>query len=192
MDTPDIPASDYGKKLSKGELPPLESLPDRQWLTARIIEVKYKYAIFNNKIQMVTDMEGNEVLDEDGQPIPRREFEIVFEFSDYKLPNKKPRKAWLRLGASLHEKANLPVFLNNVCPMTPFETPSGIIQALKGKHVSLQLKNKANKKDPSKPPYQNVIFDAVVPVGQEKNPPPDQSYREQDLEEEIPDGGESF
>ena len=168
-EAPEIPESEYNKKVGS-DLPPkkpLPLLPEREWLRANIVNVKYQYAMFNNAIQYITykDEETQEdvfVTDPDtGEKIPRKEFEIVFELADYMLPNNEPRKAWLKMGASSGEKAHLPKFLNALLGTTQnADTPQLIIDGLKGLDVLLQVGNKENKKDPDHP-YQNVIWDAV-------------------------------
>jgi len=172
-DRPEIPQDEFNKPLSKGgELPPLPLLPDREWLNALIVDVDFRYAMFNGQIQYVTRTEvdpatGQEidiaVTDDQGEKICRKEFNIKFELADYTLPNNKgPRCCWLTMGASMGDKAHLPQFLFNVIGKDFEPTcPTDIIRALTGKAVRMQLKNKPNKKDPTRPPYQNVIYDAV-------------------------------
>lgn len=170
---PEVPKDEYSKKVGS-DLPPkkpLSLLPDRDWLRANIVDVKYQYAMFNNAVQYISYKEEGSteetfVLDEVTQEkIPRKEFEIVFELADFMLPNNEPRKAWLKMGASSGEKAHLPKFLNTMLGSTHnADTPQLIIDALNGTDVMLQVGNKDNK-DPEKPPYQNVIWDAVKPAG---------------------------
>jgi hypothetical protein len=162
MDRPPIPEDEYKQPIEKKELPPLPLLPDREWLRAEIADVKYQISMFNGKPQVVADKDGNPIL-ENGEEIYRREFEIVFHMADYDMPNSdKPRMQWLRMGASIGEKAHLPHFLINVLGHDyEARTPQEIVMALRGQEVLLQLGNKPNKKDPSRPPYQNVIYDAV-------------------------------
>lgn len=172
---PEIPQDEMKKKVGSDmpERKPLPLLPDREWLNATIIEVKYQVSMFNNQVQYVTDQEGNPILDDDGNQIMRKEFEIVFAFDDYTIPGKDdPRKAWLRMGASFGEKAHLPQFLYNVLgPQVNVETPADIIEALKGLRVKLQVSNKYNKeKDRT---YQNVVFDAVKTIGAQERPQPE-------------------
>lgn len=187
---PEVPQDEFDAPLGgSGSKEPLDLLPDRTWLRAKIKEVKLQYAIFNGKIQNITRMDGTEVLDANDKPIPRKEFEIVFEFADYKLPNKEPRKAWLRMSASMGENAHLPVFLANVCPDDLFTKPKDVIASLKGLQVELQLSNKKSKKDPSRT-YQNVIFDAVRFAGSKQerieDPSPMTAKDIQYGDEEIP------
>ncbi len=158
---PDVPVDDYDKPVGSNmpERKPLELLPEREWLEAKIVKVVYQYAMFNNKMQYITDMDDQPILDENDQPIPRKEFNITFELKDYFLPNNEPRKAWLRMSASFGDKANLPIFLTSILGNYP-DTPGEIISGLEGVSVKLQLQNKPNK-DKTKQPYQNVIFDAV-------------------------------
>ena len=193
---PEIPEGEYKKPLSKGgDLPPLELLPAREWLGAIIICVEYRVCMFNGQVQYMTkkefdENEGKEVevqiLDRETQlPIPRREFYITFEFHNFSLPNGNPRKAWLQLGASLGEKAHLPTFLFNVLGADyNVDTPEGIVSALRGTEVRLQLKNKPNK-DLSKPPSQRVVFDAVERLKEDPTPPPAQPIKEADLKPEV-------
>jgi len=171
-DRPDIPKDEYDRPMSGGDLPPLDLLPEREWLRGRIVNVEYRYAMFNGKVQYVTkkkfDQEANKeidvpVLDKDDKKIARKEFNIKFELVDYCLPNDKgPRCNWLTLGASMGDRSHLPTFLENVLG-DKFEpdSPKDVIEALRGRAIQLQLKNKPNTKDRSKPPYQNVIYDAV-------------------------------
>ncbi len=162
---PDVPADDYDKPVGSDmpERKPLELLPEREWLNAKIVKVDYQYAMFNNKVQYITDGDDNPILDENDQPIPRKEFKLTFEFKNYLLPNNAPRKTWLQMSASFNDKANLPVFLNNVLGAEYPKTPTEIISALNEAHVKLQLQNKPNK-DAAKLPYQNVIYDAVKTI----------------------------
>ena len=185
MDRHEIPDEDFNKPVKSGERKPLPLLPQREWLTAAIVEVKYQYVIFNNEIQYMTDKDENQILDSDSNPIPRREFEITFEFHDFFLPNDKPRKAWLRLSASFGESAHLPVFLWGVIPGHKLSTPAQIIEALKGKDVKLQLKNKASKKDPKKI-FQNVIWDSVQKIDANTGTPEPELLDPEDLDPEQP------
>lgn len=169
---PQIPREDYGKPIPKGgDLPPLELLPEREWLFAKILKVEYRVVVFNNKVQNLTRKDEDtgqdiEIIDEEsGLPIPRREFNITFQMHDYYLPNQDPRKTWLQIGASLGEKAHLPTLLyNTIGAEAVVDTPEVLISGLEGMEVRLQLKNKPNKKDASKPPYQQVVYDAVQSV----------------------------
>jgi len=160
---PEIPENEYDQPMGGGgDREPLALLPDREWLKAKISGVKFQYSIYNNQIQHIKDDQDNDILDNDGNPIRRREFEIQFELLDYQLPNGKPRKQWLRMSASRGERAHLPVFLANILPtdFVEIKTPKDVIDALEGQNVYLQLSNRQGKKDPSRT-YQNVIFDAV-------------------------------
>jgi len=187
---PEIPPEDYKQPLSKGgDLPPLELLPTREWLGAKIVDVVYRIMMFQGKIQYMTkketDDQGKEVeiqiLNKENKPIPRREFYMTFEFHNYSLPNGDPRKAWLQLGASLGEQAHLPTFLYNVLGANYVaETPEEIVDSLKGKEIKLQLKNKPNK-DPDKPPSQRVVYDAVERLDAESTPPPAEPIKEGEI-----------
>jgi len=190
---PEIPKDEYSKPLNKGgDLPPLELLPAREWLGARIVDVEYRICMYNGQIQYMTkkdDATGDDIqiLDKEGNPIARREFYMTFEFHNYSLPNKSPRKAWLQLGASLGEKAHLPTFLYNVLGADySTETPQDVVSALKGAEVRLQLKNKPNK-DASKPPSQRVVFDAVERIGKEEEQPPAQPITEEEVAPASPE-----
>jgi len=167
MERPEIPSDEYNKPVGS-EMPPqepLELLPEREWLNARISEVKYQVVLFNNAIQYVSYEDDDKkevfVLDEAKNKIPRKEFEIKFLFDDYDLPNNKgKRKAWLTLGAAFGDRAHLPKFLIKVInKKLEKPTPEEIINQLEGVTVKLQLKNKDNK-DGTKT-YQLVVWDAV-------------------------------
>jgi hypothetical protein len=142
-----------------GEMKEFELLPDREWLKAIMVKCDYEISYFNGKPAVMTNQEGEELTDKDGNPLYRKVFNITFELKDYTTDKGTPRKAWLRIGASMHEKAHLPVFVRNVFGDTDIESPEEFIKACEGKEVELQLSNKKSK-DGTKT-YQNVIFDAV-------------------------------
>ncbi len=160
---PEIPRDDFDKPLGSDlpERQPLDLLPDREWLRAEIASVRYQYSMFNNKVQYYTNQDGEEILDEEGKRIPRREFEITFELKDFDLPNGKPRNAWLRMSASKGDKAHLPVFLFNMGIQDAY-TPQDVIDRLTGANVLIQVANKPNM-DNTKV-YQNVIYGADKPA----------------------------
>lgn len=136
-------------------------LPEREWLKAKIDKVDYRIAQFQGKTQYLTDQEQNPILDKAGEPIPRKEFNITFILKDYQIDNGSPRKAWLRLGASLGKGANLPTFLINMrVAGSESTTPQDIILDLEGQDVEFQL---ANKPREGKQPFQVVLFDTVRP-----------------------------
>lgn len=166
---PEIDPSEFDKPVGSDmpERKPLPLLPDRVWLRAVIEDVAYQVAMFNNQVQYLTDKNDAPILDEDGNKIMRKEFNITFVLPDYKMDNGEPRKAWLRMGASMGEKAHLPVFLFHVLgkqASDSIETPGQVIRALKGREVKLQLSNKPNK-DRTRM-YQNVVYDAVQAMGE--------------------------
>lgn len=152
-------------KGGKGTMKDLPLLPEREWLNAVVVEVKYEQGKFNGQPAYLTDYETKEqILDDSGNPIPRMIFNITFELPDHVIPNTEGinRKCWLTLGASLNEKAHLPHFLFNVCGKnTSFNTPRDVITKLEGKTVRLQLKNKPDKNGKI---WQNVVWDAVQRV----------------------------
>ncbi len=172
-DRPEISKDEYGKPVSKGG-EPLPLLPDREWLTARIKSVEYRVSMFNNQVQNITkkvfDEAENkeieeEILDDEGNPIPRKEFNLTFALDNYELPNKEPRRVWLSMGATMGERSHLPTLLHNTLGHdNEVQTPQEIIDALTGLPVKLQLSNKPNK-DTTKQPYQKVIYDAVKTIG---------------------------
>lgn len=153
---------DMNKPIPKGRnLPPLELLPEREWLNAKITEVVYQQAVFMGKPAFLTDKDKNLVLDNDDKPIPNMEFKITFALSNHSLHNGDPRRAWLNMGASLGKKAKLVKFCANMKINTDGEfTPQTFIEATKGKEVKLQM---ANVEKEGKT-YQNVVFDAVKPA----------------------------
>jgi len=164
---PEVTQDQLNQKVGSDmpEREPLDLLPEREWLNAHIQSVAFQVAMFNNQVQYVTYKDENDqdvaVLGEDGEKIMRKEFEFIFIFDDYDMPQGNgKRKAWLRLGASFGEKSHLPKFLVKVLPEgLNVETPQQIIDAVRGKAVQLQLKN-VEAKDGSKT-YQNVVWDAV-------------------------------
>lgn len=145
------------------EREPLELIPDREWIDAKISDVSYEIDVFNGKTQYITNKKEEFVLDKDGNKIPRKVFNITFTLNDYKLPNGNQRKSWLRLGASLGQNAKLPTFLANLgIEVGPDATPRDIEDMLKGMDVKIQLANRKSK-DGSKT-FQNVVYDAVKPL----------------------------
>lgn len=154
----------YDKPMqNKLEREPLELIPDREWINAKIYDVVYEIDVFNGKTQYITNKKEEFILDKEGNKIPRKVFNITFNLNDYKLSNGNPRKAWLRLGASLGENAKLPKFLDNLgIEVGPDATPRDIEDMLKGMDVKIQLANRKSK-DGSKT-FQNVVYDAVKPL----------------------------
>lgn len=146
---------------SGGEMKDLELLPDREWLKAEIKDVKLQISYYNNKPVTKKDKNDNEILDENGEPIYRREFAITFALKDYKLPNDEPRKVWLNLTASLGKQAKLPKFLESVFGQIEYDglTPKQIIDNLKHiKRVKLQMQNRTSKAGKV---YQMPVYDAI-------------------------------
>lgn len=161
----DMPENELDKPLATGDKKPLPLLPELTMLDAQITNVTLEYAQFQGKPQYLQDFETKEnILDANGQPIPRKEFNITFSFNDYQLPNKDPRKAWLKLGASLGEKSKLAKFLKvlNVNIVNP--NPRTLITCLMGRHVRFQLVNKES----GGTVYQNINFDSIRPVDESK------------------------
>ncbi len=156
------PATDeFDKPLSRGNSEPLELLPDREWLRAKVHNVEYQISYFNNKPITVTDSDDNEILDDEGNPIYRREFKITFYLQDFCLKNGDARQAWLHIGASLGKKANLPKFLANLFGRGEFNdlSPKQIVAMLDDKNVKLQMANKVAQSSGNT--YQQVVWDAV-------------------------------
>ena len=168
VDRPEIPRDRYKQPVGTGTTrEPLELLPEREWLSAKIIDVKFQIAMFNNQIQYMTYKDDNgedvQILDEHKKPIMREEFEFVFSMQNYELPNGDKRKSWLKLGSSFGEKAHLPQFLMKVLTsLDGLTDPDSIIAACKGKEVKLQLKNRENKEKTRT--YQLVVWDAVKAI----------------------------
>jgi len=190
-DRPNIPKEDYQKPLGGGsEFPPLDLLPSRSWLGAKIIDVEYRIVIFNGQIQYLTKKteagEEESILDDNGEKIPRREFNITFSMHNYSLPNGDPRKTWLTMGASLGDQAHLPTFLYNTLGHdNDADTPDKIINRLKGLEIRLQLKNKP-RKDKTKPPYQQVVYDAVEALGNAPVADPVEPIKEDEIDPSEP------
>jgi len=190
-DRPEIPKDEYGRPVSKGG-EPLPLLPDREWLTARIKSVEYRVQMFNNQVQNLTrkvfdEVENKEIeediLDDEGNTIPRKEFNLTFALDNYELPNKEPRRVWLSIGATMGERSHLPTLLHNTLGHdNEVQTPQEIIDALTGLPVKLQLSNKPNK-DTTKQPYQKVIYDAVKTIGTgvKPEPEPETPMKEKDV-----------
>jgi len=161
MDRQQPPRDDYDKPLPKQKaLPPLPFLPDREWLKGRISKVSYEYVYFKGKMQYLTSQKTEElILDESGEAIPRRQFNIEILCNDYQLPNGEPRKAWVKLGASMGSQANLPKFLANMDMDEEDPTPQVIIDYLVDKDVKFQMATKQGTNGE----YQQVVWDSVKP-----------------------------
>ena len=162
MSEQQVNPEDFNAPLPKGggDLPPLEMLPDREWLQAKISDVKFQYSYFNNQPQYMTDKDDNQILDSNGLPIKRKEFKVTFSMKGYELSNGNPRNSWLTMGASMGEKAHLPKFLDNVGLINEdVSSAQMVIDKLINLNVQLQLKN-VTKKDGSGQ-YQMVVWDAV-------------------------------
>jgi hypothetical protein len=141
---------------------PLEFLPEREWIKGRVSKAEYEYVYFNNVIQYLTDQEKNPILDENGEQIARRQFNIEIMLNDFTLPNGDPRRAWIKLGASMGGKAHLPMFLKNLGYENIDPTPQDIIDFLKDIGVKFQMANKENQSNGNL--YQQVIWDSVKPL----------------------------
>ena len=158
---PKPPAEELDEPMRTITLPPLPDFPNREWLSAVIVEVEYEYANFNGKIQYLEDKDKNQILDENDQPQPRKQFKITYEMVDYELPNGAPRKAWLHLGLSFGPRAKLPGYLAEfpiIVDHDNLPTPKEIIELLKGKHVFIQF---ANITDESGEIKQRLVKDAI-------------------------------
>ena len=145
-------------KSQQVDLPPL---PELEPLEAVISKVEFKADEFKGKPVYITDQNKVNILDSEGNPIPRKIFNITFDFKEYKIKNNEPRKAWLKVGASFNEKAKLPKLLEALrLKVSENPTPNEIITLLSGLNIKLQLKN--NPKDGKI--YQNIIFDTIRPL----------------------------
>lgn len=139
----------------------LPLLPELEPLDATITDVEYKTDEFKGKTVYLTNENKETILDNDGNPIPRKIFNVTCSFKAYTLANGTARKSWLKLGASMNEKAKLPKLLEALkLKVSSNPTPREIIDLLKGVDIKLQLKN--NTKDSKT--YQNIIFDTIRPA----------------------------
>jgi len=160
-----IPQGEMEKPMQRNEAPPLEFFPEREWLDAMIDKVEYRYVYRKGYIQYLQNSNKEDILDDDGEKIARREFNITFIMKAYDLPNGDPRKSWLSLGASMGQKAHLPKVLEVFGYTNENPTPSQIIEALEGKEVRFQVSNK--KSETTDKEYQNVIWDSLKLVPKE-------------------------
>lgn len=136
------PADEMDKPMQARSLPPLEDLPNREWLRAIISDVSYEYAMFDGKVQNVQDADKNDILDDDGNPIPRKIYKITYDLLDFTLPNGKPRNGWLNLGVAFGKNAKMPGYLlefGYVLNMDALPSPKEVIALLTGKHVFIQF-----------------------------------------------------
>jgi hypothetical protein len=146
-------------KSPKTDLP---LLPELEPLEATITEVEFKTDEFKGKTVYLTNDNKETILDGDGNPIPRKIFNVTVSYKSHLLSNGTARKSWLKLGASMNEKAKLPKLIDALkIKISDNPTPKEIIDALKGFQVKLQLKN--NEGNDGKV-YQNIIFDTIRPA----------------------------
>lgn len=151
--------SEYDNKLVRGERKPLPLLPELEMLNSQITDVKFEFAMFKGQQQYVTDYETKEfIYDPAGQKIPRKEFNVTFSIKGHSLPNGSPRKAWLKVGASLGEKSKLTKLLYMLEIKLKDPTPRDIMSALLNKEIRFQLVNKEGKDGET---YQNINFDSI-------------------------------
>lgn len=153
----------FGIKDNRKEF---ELLPDREWLRAEIEKVEYRQAKFKGELQYYTDQKTEQfILDDNGQKIPRMEFNITFKLLDYFMDdNVTNRKAWLRVGASLNGSSHFSLFLINVLTEEPTLSQTEkwwewVVNNLPGIRVKLQLRN--SKPNANGKIWQEVIYDAV-------------------------------
>lgn len=167
----EVPPELLDKPLPKGgDFGPMEILPEREWLKAKITDVKMVYAMFKGQVQYVTAKNkdtGEEefVLDDKGQKKPRLQIVVVYSLIDYQLSNGDPRKGWAHFGASLGDKAILPKYLTKLNGAKLLENgrqPSfnEIKNHLFGLSVWIQFETKTSK-DPDKEDAQYVVKEAV-------------------------------
>lgn len=153
-----ITPQDYQQQIGQKERQPLPLLPELEKITAEIAEVKLQYAVFAGKPVYILDQQTQKpILDKDGNPIQKKEFQITFNLKDYHLSNGEPRKQWLKVGASWNDKSKL----KKLCKTLGFDweliTPKLIVDSLLEVIVSFQLVNKeSNGKI-----YQNINFDSI-------------------------------
>lgn len=157
MENKQIPQAEFHKSLSAPKMK-LPLLPELEMMEAEITSVIYQYSFFGGKPNYITNENKELVLDANGQPIQKKEFAITFALKDFTLNDGKPRKQWLRLGASLNEKAKLKKFLTLLGCDIPTLTPQLIIDLLTGTKVKFQL---VNKPDDAGNIWQNINFDSI-------------------------------
>lgn len=159
---------EYDRPIPKNELPPLEFFPEREWLDAKVESVEYRYVYRKGYIQYLQNSNKEDILDDDGEKIPRKEFNITFVMLNYELPNGDPRKGWLSLGASMSDRAYLPKVLKKFGNDHDDPTPQQIIDTFAGKDVRFQVANKVSEANGKE--YQNIIWDSVKPASQKDSP----------------------
>lgn len=162
----EIDPEELDKEVPKNEAPPLEFFPEREWLSALVDHVDYRYVYRNGQQQYVQNKDKEDIIDRDsGERIPRKEFNITMLLKDYYLPNGDPRKAWLSLGVSMSERAHLPQVLEKFDFTKDNPTPNqikSVFQGLKVRFMVVNKKTQANGK-----PYQAVDWDSLRPVPKE-------------------------
>lgn len=157
--TNNVPEHEWDNKLGKTKREPLPLLPELEMLEAEITDVAFQFSMFNGKQQYVSNYETKEMIyDEKGQPIPRKEFNITFSIKGHSLTNGNPRKAWLKVGASLSEKSKLSKLLKILMISAVEPSAKDIINALTGTKVRFQLVNKPGKDGQI---YQNINFESI-------------------------------
>lgn len=177
---------EFDRPGRKSTLPPLDPLPEREWITAVIMEVEFKKVYFNGELQYLTKGTGKEavpVIDKDGKKIERREIRVVYALANHKLPNGGPRRAWAHFSWAFGEKAKLPKYLGKLGMVIDdmlLPTPNEVISFLKDRSVCVQFGEFLNGK-------QKVLPEAVKPYDLVKmtTPPPVEKARYNENGQEV-------
>lgn len=168
-----------------------KSLPNNQFVYGEIKKVKFGHVYRNGKIQYKTDEHKVPILDNSNQPIPRVAFTLNICCRDFKCPSgfdKYPMP--LSFGASFHEKANLPKFLNQLGLTYDSDTtsPNDVINLLTNLKLTFTIKLSGENRNNNNLPYENVIWETaqiVSDVDYEKDRPKITELGEKKTTEEI-------
>jgi hypothetical protein len=168
-----VPESELDKPIG-GTKTKLPLLPELEMLESTITDVVLQYSMFQGKPNYAKNENGENILDKDGNPIQKKEFQITFCFKNHSLSDGKPRKQWLKLGASVNEKSKLKKFL----ALLGIQIAEGsikslkqlvlLVESIKGYEVKFQLVNKPDAKGEV---WQNINFDSIRLVSKAKNTP---------------------
>lgn len=135
-------------------------MPEREWLSARIVDATCEFDEFNGKPVYVQDRDTKQnKLDSEGNPIRRIVYKIKYELKKGRTEKGNPLSYEIKLGATFGDNSHLPRYLKLLgieFPQQP--APIAVVNALKGLDVKIQLTNKESKKGNI---YQNAVWDAI-------------------------------
>ena len=154
------------KPIRGGSYTALPPLPDEDWLEADLAKVGYAQRLYNKKPVFAQDKNGNDILDVEGNRIPRMVFTLEFDLRDpkFRLVDGSPRHSWVSVGVAFGDNANLPVLLDSlgIQYSKDVTTDRDVYEALKRiRRVKFMVENKKVVKDGVTRIYSNPILSKI-------------------------------